>query len=710
MKRTFILLAVVGLAIASTGKIRVENPDLLARLNPPDMAILAQQGMVAKPSDYDQIYDIYTSAAKENLPVLVTTDPFFHAFHVLFDYSLRLAEIDHFYPTLQEFLEAVLAQELAHYNSARDPKVKQALKANIAFLSVPLSYLRPDFPVPKLVADAVAAERQLIEAHAGFDRSRVLGIKEDFSQYVPRGHYTRNEQFQNYFKAMMFLGRMCFYLNPADDPQLGLDLTRQALLLARDISTAKTANGEPAINLWQRIMTPLTFLVGQPDDVMPPDYHQLAQRLTGSTSFDNWFASDEHVRQFSAAAESLPNPRILSTLLPDTAGGLPRVKGMRVMGQRFIPDSYVFQELVYDKVGTQDLPRTMPMGLDVLAVLGSDRAKEYLINLYHQDKYQNYLERLDSLRAAFNRFDADDWHQNAYYTWLFCLRLNLMPVVTTESKPLLARFVTATAYPDKTLVTSAGSWAELRHDTILYAKQSYTMFTGIPHHEPAPPIAYVEPKPMVFAELGQLAERITRVLRIKGRPVSEAVNDRLRRFAEVCATVHDMAKRELAGKPLTEEDGHYCQRLGSLLADLTEFPSESESARPLRHSERSAAESRNPFPDSREGFLHSSDSVEMTPRAQHGPAFTSDADKKMALVADVHTDPNTRQVLEVAVGNPCLLYAIIPWQSKEYLALGACFSYYEFLKPLSERMTDEQWQQLEPKPALPEWTKSFITK
>jgi len=51
---------------------------------------------------------------------------------------------------------------------------------------------------------------------------------------------------------------------------------------------------------------------------------------------------------------------------------------------------------------------------------------------------------------------------------------------------------------------------------------------------------------------------------------------------------------------------------------------QSQSARPLRHSERSAAESRvypelvegNPFPDSREGFLHSSDSVEMTPRAQ----------------------------------------------------------------------------------------------
>ena len=45
------------------------------------------------------------------------------------------------------------------------------------------------------------------------------------------------------------------------------------------------------------------------------------------------------------------------------------VKGFRLMGQRFIPDSYMFQELVHDKV----INRLFPKGLDILAVLGSDR-------------------------------------------------------------------------------------------------------------------------------------------------------------------------------------------------------------------------------------------------------------------------------------------------------------------------------------------------
>ena len=90
--------------------------------------------------------------------------------------------------------------------------------------------------------------------------------------------------------------------------------------------------------------------------------------------------------------------------------------------------------------------------------------------------------------------------------------------------------------------------------------------------------------------------------------------------------------------------------------------------------------------------------------------LTSEEDKKMALVADVHTDPNTGEVLQVAVGNPCELYAVIPSKGKNYLAVGACFSYYEFTKPMSERMTDKQWQELTDRPAMPEWTRSFVTQ
>jgi hypothetical protein len=83
-------------------------------------------------------------------------------------------------------------------------------------------------------------------------------------------------------------------------------------------------------------------------------------------------------------------------------------------------------------------------------------------------------------------------------------------------------------------------------------------------------------------------------------------------------------------------------------------------------------------------------------------------DKKMALVADVHTDAYNGRVLEEAVGNPCKVYAVIPFYGEQYLAVGACYSYYEFTKPMSARMTDEEWQALKDKPPMPVWTKSFI--
>jgi hypothetical protein len=129
-----------------------------------------------------------------------------------------------------------------------------------------------------------------------------------------------------------------------------------------------------------------------------------------------------------------------------------------------------------------------------------------------------------------------------------------------------------------------------------------------------------------------------------------------------------MARAELAGQVLSAENAETCQNIGKTLANLTTFSQQFEKE------------------------------------------FTSEEDEKMALVADVHTDPNSEQVLEVAVGNPCELYATIPHEGREYLAVGACFSYYEFTTPMSERMTDKQWQDLAEKPAMPEWTTSFAPR
>ncbi len=663
------LLLFVLAAAALAAPVKVANPNLLARLTPAERDVLGRAGMVARTTNYDQIYAIYQDAAKQGLPVLVTTDPLLHAFHVLLDYSLRSAELQTFYPTLQDLLLTLLARENALITQPQTKEVKDALQANVAFLSVPLSYLKPDFEIPKAAAPLVKAERALIEAQSGFAVSAITGLKEDFSQYVPRGHYTRNEEFERYFKASMYLGRMGFPLHPADDPQLGVKLTRQAMLLAEAFATAKSPSGVDARILWRMINDAVTYMVGSADDLTPSGYYDVLRRLAGEADIAGWCGPDKNVAAFTAAADSLPPPGILSGFLTDTQGPVSNTKNMRLLGQRFIPDSYMFQELVYDKVGTQSAPRTMPMGLDVMAVLGSGKAREYLQTLYHQDRYADYLKQLDTLRVQFSHIAPEHWNTSAYLAWLYALKLNLEPVPAPEAKVPLARFVTSPAYPDKTLVTCSGSWAELRHDTILYAKQSYTMLATAMPGRPEPgagPVAWVEPKPAVFDQLSRVAQDVGRRLDRAGLRNPE-VGAKLNKLAALCLQLADMARAEQAGQDLSPENAQTCRDIGKRLEDLTTF---------------------NPMLEKK---------------------LTSEEDKQMALVADVHTDPNTQTALEVAVGHPCELYAVVPSHGKDFLAVGACFSYYEFTKPMSERMTDKQWQELTDRPAMPEWTRSFVT-
>ncbi|MFO7650496.1 MAG: DUF3160 domain-containing protein, partial [bacterium] len=456
-----ILAVVFGCAVALAGRMRVANPDLLNELSPEAMRVLERQGMVACPTTAEQMYDLYIAAADKDLPILVTVDPLLHAFHILYDYSLRTAELDHFYPEMERVLAGLLAFELDRYAQAQDTAIRTALAENIAYLSVPLVLLRPGFEPPSTVADLVRRELALIEGNVP-GTSVVMGYLEDFTQYRPRGHYTRNESFRRYFRAMIYLGRMTFRLRTTFGTP-ALASTRRAMLLADAFESATTDSGVPVKEPWQRVYDATTYMVGRSDDVLPAEYYRLARRLAGDAPLDQWAVDDRNVLKFCDAARGeLARPGVLSDIVDP---GQPIPAGMRLMGQRFIPDALVFHNLTFDRLPT----RLLPMSLDVMAALGSDRARELLIDVYHQDTFPGYVAALDSMRAVFAGFDTADWNQNAYYGWLYALKLNLEPVRPARRRALTARFLTSEAYPDKTLVTSCGSWAQLRHDTILYA-------------------------------------------------------------------------------------------------------------------------------------------------------------------------------------------------------------------------------------------------
>jgi len=637
------------------------NADLLRELSAEQRDLLSRNGFVVVPAGVAQVYTIYQQAKDRGVPVFVTTDAVLHAYHVLYDYVLRSVEFDRLMGDLRGLNTTMLAGLRERHQTAQG-RLKESARRSLAFVAVGSVLLDDKVAVPTEVKDLVDKELALIAAHKGYEVSPIFGYKEDYSQYAPRGHYTRNPQFEAYFKSMMWYGRMAFRLQPGTTAQAkaqGREETRRALLIVSALETATVGN-EPALKVWDRIYGPTAFFVGTSDDLTVYDYQAVARSVFGTSISDQMLEDDGRLDAFINQAMTLRAPRIVSSYVTDLEKPEEVTKGFRFMGQRFIPDSYIFQQLVYDKVGSRARPRLFPKGLDVMAAFGSARAYQILDEVYHETAYDNYKEQMARLRGEFAALPASEWVQNLYWGWLY----SLLPFTTAKGKGYPA-FMQTTAWADKELHTALGSWAELRHDTILYAKQSTTIkVTGLPP-QPKKVKGYVEPNPEVYARLAALAAQTRQGLQERGLLGGEYA-DKLAGFERMLLSLKAIAEKELAEQPRTDQEYALMHDIGTLLENVTTFS------------------------------------------VQEAGKLTNESDRGMAVVADVHTDANSNQALEEGVGDAFPIYVLVPVEGTLTLTKGGVFSYYEFTVPLAKRMTDEAWQQLTPKPERPAWTQSFI--
>ncbi len=628
---------VIPVTITGEGELYPFEPDNLGEfyLTPQQTETLEINGFVVIPGWHDQFYELYKDLKKSNIPVFVTTDSVLHTYHILYDYTLRILETEHFSKDCLVLTEKMVDTSMDYYRKTGD----QAALKNVAYFCVAGKLLDNTFAVPSEVRSLVEEELTLIERHEGFSKSPIFGYKEDYSQYVPRGHYTRSETLKKYFKAMMWYGRIMFRLKSEEE-------TLQALYIVKAIKDTGT------LELWDRVYEPTVFFVGKTDDLNIFEYQALAEEIFGEQVTLSDLQDAQKLNVFIEKAWDLRDPRINSTWVKDTEEVEKETKGFRFMGQRFIPDSYMFQQLVYDKVGTASDPRLFPKGLDIMAVLGSDRALQHL---ELEKQYSNYTEQMEMLRKEFSSLDQSVWTQNLYWTWLYCL----LPLLDEKGSqyPL---FMQSDAWTDKELFTALGSWAELRHDTILYAKQSYTLeATAIP----SPPKlikGYVEPNPYVYTRLAALARMMREGLQERDLLLPE-YNYKLEALEDLLLNLKTISEKELSGDKLTEEEYQLIWNIGYTLELLTTFET----------------------------------------------AVESEADESVAIVADVHTDVNTSQVLEEGVGSVFYIFCVVKVEGRIYIVEGGVFSYYEFLQAMSQRLTDEEWQAME-KPPLPEWTRSFL--
>jgi hypothetical protein len=628
----------------------LDNRDLFV-FSPNQRTLLQNNGFVVVPADYSEFYTLYQSVHDQQQPLFISTDSVLHVYHLLFDKVLRTAEEEDFYPNLVSLTRGMLWASQEQLETLRGTPLEQIATRNVAYFAVPLKLLDPGAAVPHEVNDAVQTELARIEAHEGFAQSSILpDYQEDYSQYVPRGHYTRSETLQRYFKAMMWYGRLNFRLKEPDE-------TRSAVLVAQALSRVEI-DGQPASHIWARIYEPTVFFVGATDDLNIYQYQSLITEVYGSIPEDPAaFLDDNKLQAFIDAARELPPPQINSMWLWVGQDREVETKGFRLMGQRFVIDAYVFQQLIYDNV--QD--RFLPKGLDVFSALGSQEAYR-LLHEMGETAYPGYVEQMDKVQGEIAALEMDSWTQNLYWSWLHALRS-----IISEKGSAYPAFMRTRAWTQKDLHTVLGSWTELKHDTILYAKQAYAALTAMPPQVEVP--GYVEPNPEAYARLASLTRMTLDGLESRGLLISDD-KESLVYLEKLLLSLKDIAEKELQGEALTEEERQMINAYGDVLENLT------------------AAAADKP---------------------QDGGAVDDEA----AVVADVATDPNSGRVLEEATGRIFEIYVVVDADEELSITKGGVFSYYEFPWPMENRLTDVSWREMlgsGEAPPRPEWTSSFVAQ
>ncbi len=740
--------------IAGTAKVTLSDDQ---------QALLLANGFVVLPGNATTFDADYIALqgdswdAESYVPIFVSTGSVIHLYHLYFEQMLKYLEVKYLIGDLKALSLALMAE--SDKLAWDDPQMEEAAKLLKGYLSVVVSLIDDDFKPGAAVEKMVKKELALIDGHEKISPSEVftnncplyattpnfcdgtIGPEEwaaltrkqecyceDFSQYIPRGHYTQSEELTRYFKAMMYFGRMAFLIKN-DRPTLA------ALLLTSLLRDAPTADGRTAQEAWGRIYRTTAFFAGNADDLLPTEYDNAFRSLFGAEGTIAALSDAAEMEKFVEKVMTLRAPGILGGFKNGLLDSRTETTGLRIMGQRFAPDSYVLGETVGDNAGidTTDpdkeeilkkaagqLPecndietkdptlfdnsemycacgaaiyfgnktfcRLLPSGLDVMTAMGSSAALR--IQTARDYKYAKLAATHERLITEFAAYTAKDYSQNAYWGWLSILR----PLIADRSEgwPTAMR---TDAWHDFSLNTALSGWSELRHDTILYVKQSYTeQYDVTVADDGGGPQAkqfygYIEPEPLFYGRVARMTEMLKVGLRGMGFTDKEFLNalDAGITFMEKLET---MARTELNNDDLTENDLFYIRNIGTVFNALIKQLAAAITVETNECKDRYCSSETN---------------------------LAYDPDKNpydVRLVADVHTDVNFQEVLETATAK---LDRIIVVRRMTDGTLGASvgpvFSYREFPWEMNDRLTDEKWRGTvlagDAAAGLPDWSASF---
>jgi hypothetical protein len=672
------------------------------QLTESEQEMLRHQGLVSV--DHGRLSSFgsaYLAIYSQDLPVLVTSDSILHAMHRSYDDILMELEQKFFIEALDEILSKCHNQlTLSAPNSAAAENFQDV----DVYLTVARNLLQgaggpakaesqpEDVWSGNLLVASKLGQDDSVKTILGFVQSHILqdpnkgqgtllfgGLRAiDYSQFQPRGHYLKTAQLCRYFRTMMWLGRAdtgCIILPP--DPQSGIASNssrelRDAVLLTQLLQST----GE--IDRLQQVSDILDFLVGRSDNLSAPQLANLMQRQKIDSVDD--LADEARVTALQNALRTgdLGQQQIRSQVVlsnPDDLHQVPPHSIFQLFGQHFVIDSFVLSNVVYDSIifEGQKVERQMPTGLDVMFALGNNAA----LPLLDQELVKfPYAANLKASQDYVAHYQPAFWQENLYNIWLDSLR-TLQADLTAEKN--LPEAMRTKAWQRKQLQTGLASWAELRHDTILYAKQSYTAEIKCEY-----PMGYVEPYAETFARIKLFADEAARriaaadfkLANVDHSDIQQHEVDFFKQMTKTLEKLELLARKELASEPFTDAEQQWLKKL------IAEEPSNMCGSPPTYSGWYCKL-----------FYGGGSQSAEWDP-----------------TVSDVHTDPNTQTVLEEGVGDCTFLVAAVNNGDDKMIYVGPAFTYYEFSQRAEDRLTDEKWKETlisRKQPPRPSWISDF---
>ncbi|MCR5130356.1 MAG: DUF3160 domain-containing protein [Prevotella sp.] len=614
---------------------------------------LGRNSFAIVPGPLAQLFHVYEKNDYVDFPSFVTTDIYLQLFHLYFDCMVREMEQNGLSQAVEKFCKAMKGRTTGW---------------NRAYFTIAESLITGK--EPQIVDKEY--EQQILDEIANITRSEdnmsefldYKNAKFGYSLFRPRGHYTRNDTLGRYFRAMMWLQHVPF---GTDKPaQL-----RNAIILANEIGCDNELR-----QIYDQLFEPMTFLFGKPDNLTILQVYDEIQKV--GLPLEKLL---KNKKAMAALQKTLDEMGEKQTRIRPKFERTSHVK-INLMPQRYTPDGEVMNEMIDAK--NDPTHRAAPSGLDVFATMKAGIAEQILTGELHvQDAWSEFMPMLTKMKA---RMQEIDWQETLSNRWMLALktlqdttyyhRFNIYD----ENENQLPAFMRTDQWAKKNLNTALASWAELKHDAILYAKQPFAAECGA-GGPPSPVVkGYVEPNINFWKRAVSLNIALEEFMAKYNLKTNKLISTG-ERISELAEFLLSVSRKEIGPfSNLTDEEYNQIEIIGSTIENI--------SLDLIRE------------PDQ---FLDGWDNVQ-------GP------DKSIACVADVYTangdnNPN-KSILYGATGPAYEIYVVVDIDGDRYLTRGAVFSYREFHRPMTEqRLTDEEWQDLlkqRPRMGEPDWMQEII--